>query len=239
MPRHRYDSGPSRGWRSSVGFLELDRLRITVAGYLGGKMIGWIQHPGVPALAGKERKLADGDKAYIPFGRAALNVTHFFRKIEFHPAFRTRSRFGPFPAHDVSPIRAVANIALLNRDRHISRTSFVLARRRREMRVGVTACRRTVTTENSDCGFRIGRHKNHGTLNVVACTPKRRYADTWPMARPPNPQTLNLELQTPNRLLRPDPVSLEIQATRHIRLSVNLGAQHLCESIPGKMEKIG
>jgi hypothetical protein len=55
-------------------FLELDRLRIPVAGELAGEPISWIQHPGVPRFAGKERQLAGGNKAFFAFGGPAPNV---------------------------------------------------------------------------------------------------------------------------------------------------------------------
>ena len=91
---------PANG-EGGVGFLELERLRVPIAGDLGSKPVRGVQYPAVPRFAGKEHQFTDGDKASVAFGRPLLDVMHFPGKIEFLQSLSRPSGLDLFSPHVV------------------------------------------------------------------------------------------------------------------------------------------
>jgi hypothetical protein len=67
MPR------PADG-KVGVGFFNVDRLRIPIAGQSSGQPIRGVQQPGIAGVGGKQHQRTDADKAPFMGGSTALDV---------------------------------------------------------------------------------------------------------------------------------------------------------------------
>ena len=79
----------------ALGFLDVDRFGISLAGESNSTPFGGVQHPGVPRLSGKEYQLANGHKAPVVFGGPALNGSDLLGKtkgLALDPLFSPAAR---------------------------------------------------------------------------------------------------------------------------------------------------
>ncbi len=72
---------PSDG-ETGISLLQMNRLRVTISGQAGGKMIGDVEQPCVSGLGGEQDQLADGDHAQVVVGSFVLDVANLVGEAE-------------------------------------------------------------------------------------------------------------------------------------------------------------